>query len=259
MEREQFTFKRSFWEAMKALPKKDQLPFITAILAYVFEEESKPLSGAPYASFLLVKPVLDKASKRAANGKQGGSKAKANAKQIESKTEANTKQTQSKKASNWKQKEGKREANARQTESTPSPLVPPSSSPPDPPISNPPISPLPQPPKAPPAGGWGFGEELDAAFSDWLIYKQEKRQGYKPTGLGSLKTHVRKKAEQYGEAAVAALIRECMAANWQGIIWDRLEKAPVAYMPGKECRQDASDAELPGFDTWKPPGGDEDE
>ena len=93
MEREQFTFKRSFWEAMKALPKKDQLPFITAILAYVFEEESKPLSGAPYASFLLVKPVLDKASKRAANGKQGGSKAKANAKQIESKTEANKKQT----------------------------------------------------------------------------------------------------------------------------------------------------------------------
>lgn len=32
-------------------------------------------------------------------------------------------------------------------------------------------------------------------------------------------------------------------------------KAPVAYMPGQECRQGASDTELPGFDTWKPPGG----
>ena len=31
MERDQFTFYRSFWEALKVLPKKDQLPFVTAI------------------------------------------------------------------------------------------------------------------------------------------------------------------------------------------------------------------------------------
>lgn len=62
MEREQFTFYRSFWEAMKALPKKDQLPFVMAVCSYALDGESKPLTGAPYASFLLVKPVLDKAS-----------------------------------------------------------------------------------------------------------------------------------------------------------------------------------------------------
>lgn len=87
MERDQFTFYRSFWEALKALPKKDQLPFVMAICSYALDGESKPLTSAPYASFLLVKPILDKASKKAANGKQGGSKPKANGKQGGSKPE----------------------------------------------------------------------------------------------------------------------------------------------------------------------------
>lgn len=81
MKRDQFTFYRSFWEALKALPKKDQLPFVMAVCAYAFEEESKPLTGSASAAFLLVRPILDKASKKAVNGKLGGSKPKANGKQ----------------------------------------------------------------------------------------------------------------------------------------------------------------------------------
>ncbi len=69
-----------------------------------------------------------------------------------------------------------------------------------------------------------FGPELQSAFSDWLAYKQEKRRGYKPTGLRSLVTQVQKRVQQHGEAAVAALIRECMASNWQGIVWDKLKQ-----------------------------------
>lgn len=95
MKREQFTFYRSFWESLKELPKKDQLPFVFAICSYVFEEETKPITGAAKSAFVLVKPILDKASKKAANGKQGGIKSKANNKQTESKTEANEKQTES--------------------------------------------------------------------------------------------------------------------------------------------------------------------
>lgn len=71
---------------------------------------------------------------------------------------------------------------------------------------------------------WGFGPELTRAFSDWLQYKREKRQNYKPTGLKALMGQVRKYAEQYGEAAIADLIRDCMASGWTGIIWDRLER-----------------------------------
>ena len=87
MEREQFTFYRSFWEALKALPKKDQLPFVMAVCSYTFGEENKSLTGQASAAFLLVKPILDKANKKAANGKLGGSKRKANGKQTASNIE----------------------------------------------------------------------------------------------------------------------------------------------------------------------------
>ena len=79
-------------------------------------------------------------------------------------------------------------------------------------------------PLCPPMGETGFGEELQGAFEAWLAYKTEKRQSYQPTGLQCLVTEIRRNAERYGEAAVAALIRECMACNWQGIAFDRLTR-----------------------------------
>lgn len=75
----------------------------------------------------------------------------------------------------------------------------------------------------PPQGETGFGDDLQDAFESWLSYKAEKRQGYKPTGLKSLITEIRNNAQKYGEAAVANLIRECMASNWTGIIFSRLK------------------------------------
>lgn len=99
-----------------------------------------------------------------------------------------------------------------------------------------PPAPAPQDPKE-----FGFGPDLTAAFADWLKYKREKRQEYKPTGLTALVSQVRNNAAKYGEAAVAALIRQCMAANWQGIIWDKLEKPPAppgGGKPGKHTTQD---------------------
>lgn len=88
---------------------------------------------------------------------------------------------------------------------------------------------------------YGFGPELSDAFADWLKYKREKRQEHKPTGLSALVSQVRNNAAKHGETAVAALIRQCMAANWQGIIWDKLEKPaeqPVSGKPGKYAAQD---------------------
>lgn len=73
---------------------------------------------------------------------------------------------------------------------------------------------------------WGFAPELTEALSDWLKYKAEKRQGYQDTGLKALKTQVKNNAARYGEEAVARLIRDCMAANWRGIIFDRLKNMP---------------------------------
>lgn len=85
--RNQFTFYRSYYEALKLLPKKDQIPVFMAICAYALDEEPPKLTGAAAASFLLIKPTLDKANEKAKNGKLGGSKPKANDKQTPSEKE----------------------------------------------------------------------------------------------------------------------------------------------------------------------------
>lgn len=87
-ERKQFTFYRSFWEAVKTLPKKDRLPVLEAIISYALDgEDPKGLTAGQSAFFLLVKPNLDSSRKKAASGKQGGSKPQANRKQTASKKE----------------------------------------------------------------------------------------------------------------------------------------------------------------------------
>lgn len=70
----------------------------------------------------------------------------------------------------------------------------------------------------------GLSPELAAKVGDWLRYKRERRENYKPMGLKSLLTSVRKQAWQYGDEAVISLIDQSMAANYQGIIWDKLER-----------------------------------
>ena len=87
-ERSQFTFYRSFWDAVKGLPKKDKLPVLEAIISYALDGENpKGLTQTQNAFFLLVKPNLDASRKKAANGKQGGSKPKAKGKQTSSEKE----------------------------------------------------------------------------------------------------------------------------------------------------------------------------
>ena len=86
--RGQFTFYRSFWEAVQSLPKKDRLPVLEAIISYALDGTTPSgLTQSQSAFFLLVKPNLDASRKKAANGKQGGSKPKANGKQNASKKE----------------------------------------------------------------------------------------------------------------------------------------------------------------------------
>lgn len=77
----------------------------------------------------------------------------------------------------------------------------------------------------PPFGEYGFGPMLEGKIQQWIEYKTEKGQRYKPQGLRSLLTQIQKKSSEFGEDTVVELIDECMANNWQGIIWDRLVKA----------------------------------
>lgn len=187
MERKQFTFYRSYFEAVKELPKREQCAVILAICDYALDENEPNLTGTAKAIFSLIRPTLD-ASRRKANGGMNGSPKKDSGKINESSDEDTAKEKK-------KEKENKKENKCY----TPNP-------------------------QEAILKDTGFGPVLQAAFEDWIKYKTEKRQGYKPTGLKSLVTEVRNQAAKHGEEEVAKLIRECMASNWQGIIFERLNK-----------------------------------
>ena len=102
-ERKAFSFYRSYYEAAKDLPtKEDQADFLMAICSYIFDGVDPEIQGVASAMFKLAKPNLDTSVKRANAGQIGGSnnkkqnKTKANEKQNESKIEANEKQTETK-------------------------------------------------------------------------------------------------------------------------------------------------------------------
>lgn len=69
-----------------------------------------------------------------------------------------------------------------------------------------------------------YGKALNEAIANWLSYKKERREAYKPTGLKSLYTQIDKQAKIYGEKAVADLITLSMSNGWRGIIWDKLKE-----------------------------------
>lgn len=72
-----------------------------------------------------------------------------------------------------------------------------------------------------------LSEPLKAKIMEWLAYKRERREAYKPTGLKSLLTEVKRHETESGTDAVINLVGECMANGWRGIIWERLTRPPV--------------------------------
>lgn len=123
MERGQFTFYRSYYEAIKQLKKADQAAVLMAICAYALDEEMPGLTGTPAAIFALIKPTLDTSRRKAASGKAGGE-----SKQAASKTEAKPKQSsREKEKEKEKEKEGEieKEKEYECTPPTPSRFTPP--------------------------------------------------------------------------------------------------------------------------------------
>lgn len=81
-----------------------------------------------------------------------------------------------------------------------------------------------KPPCPPPLPDTFFGPELQSTFEQWLLYKKERREGYKPTGLNALVTQIKNNAATYGEHDVIQLIETSMASGWKGIAFDRLKQ-----------------------------------
>ena len=79
MKRTQFTFYDSFYNSISVLPKYKQLEAYNNLIRYaLFQEEPKKLEGLLAAVFIMQKPTLDSARRKAIAGQKGG---KANRKQ----------------------------------------------------------------------------------------------------------------------------------------------------------------------------------
>ena len=59
------------------------------------------------------------------------------------------------------------------------------------------------------------------AVTDWLAYKRERRESYKPTGLKAFYGHLAASVGQHGEAAIIDRMRKAMASGWKG--WDHAD------------------------------------
>ena len=92
--RDSYIFYRSFYEAIKELPKENQLEIYNAIAEYSLNFKEVELSGLSKTIFTLIKPQLEANNKKYLNGskpkqKQKISKTEAKNKQKISKTEGN--------------------------------------------------------------------------------------------------------------------------------------------------------------------------
>ena len=131
MKRDQFTFYRSYYEAMKDLSVEECTKLLLAIAAYALDEEEPELSGSCSACFKLIRPTLDSGRNKAANRmnaeeqseikpKSNSNKAKSNQNKSEQ-TEIKSEQTET----NRKEKERECEKETEREYDSSSTPVPP--------------------------------------------------------------------------------------------------------------------------------------
>lgn len=108
MKREQFTFYRSYYEAIKTLPAKELKTALIAICAYALDEETPSLSGIANSVFALVRPTLDTGRKKAENRANKSERSGKNEEQSKNKSEQNG-TSENKQGQTRKEKEGERE------------------------------------------------------------------------------------------------------------------------------------------------------
>ena len=96
-----------------------------------------------------------------------------------------------------------------------------------------------------------WGERLTRTAQSWLAYKREKGQAYRPRGEKKLIEQISSYAERFGQEAVAGVIEESMASNYQGITWDRLNaRTPKSVRTAPGVRPAGTDAFDADYLAW---------
>ena len=208
--RKQFTFYDSFYKAVSRIRKKaDRADAYDAIIQYALYETEPDFNTLPDAAaiaFEVIKPNLDASRRKSISGKKGGSKQQANSSKPEanlSKVEANL----SKAEANRKQD---KEQDKEQDKDKEQMLYPP--------------TPFREAEKASEPDLSVLSYALQEKTRQWLAYKKERWESYKPVGLQALVNKIQLSAAQYGDGAVCELIDLSMSSGYQGILFDRLKK-----------------------------------
>ena len=241
-----FPFFEMYYDAGKNLPDDIKGQFYTAIIEYVFSGTYPELSPVTSALFTLVQPLLDdwlarsKAGAKAVNSRWENKRKNAN--DVQDAPEDNTNCIRAAYDSDTKaipdEYEGDTKAIQLKTKNQELKTK----------DYNPPVSPLPgeqdaasadlEEPKKRKRGKNAKQPEPDfseshlsgaaqAAVRKWLDYKVQKfgkRGEYTAIGMQTLIKQTQNAVDTYGEGPVIELIDTAIAALWQGIAWDRLER-----------------------------------
>jgi hypothetical protein len=76
--------------------------------------------------------------------------------------------------------------------------------------------------------------EMTDAVGEWLKYKAERREQYKPTGLKAFYSHLSGSVAQHGEDVIISRIRKAMASGWKG--WDHADSRGSPGRPADDPR-----------------------
>ena len=73
-----------------------------------------------------------------------------------------------------------------------------------------------------------YSEEFKHSIGEWLQYKSEKRQTYKPMGFKQFLGAIDNNLKKYSENQITDLMHLCMERNYQGLIWELMKEVVKA-------------------------------
>ena len=185
-----FIFYASFKDAIDLLSESEQLEAYRGICEYgISGKEIEFSHPSAYAIYLMAKPQIDANNKRRTDGYKGGRPKKTTGFEIvkplvsEMKTTGYTNEKPKvKEKDKEKVKEKVKEKENIVSESQ-------------------------------------LSDPVKEKLREWLQYKAEIRDSYKPSGLNALVTQLVKREKELGTAAVIESINTSMANGWRGLFW----------------------------------------
>ena len=87
----------------------------------------------------------------------------------------------------------------------------------------------------------GMSDTMQGKLREWLQYKKERRESYKPMGMKSLVTQVQKQERELGTQTAVNCIDTAMSNGWKGIQWERARSGTTNKFTAGIVKADYSD------------------